>query len=142
MIAADNQVTYAGGSIKGKTTKLWSQGKVGLCVAGILEEGIQLKEYVFALYRGEKPEEPNIEETMAYVMDFSTKKPRIFFIGKDCMMLELEDDYMAAGSGGTLALGAMAAGADFKQALAVAHKFDPFTGKGIIYFDGNTLKKA
>jgi hypothetical protein len=43
----------------------------------------------------------------------------------------MSEKKVAYGSGGDLALGAMAAGATAKQAVAIACRFDPNTGQGI-----------
>lgn len=45
--------------------------------------------------------------------------------------VQLAEKQVAYGSGGGIALGAMAAGATAKQAVAIACRFDKYTGQGI-----------
>lgn len=45
--------------------------------------------------------------------------------------VQLSERKVAYGSGGDIALGAMAAGATAKQAVAIACRYDPNTGQGI-----------
>lgn len=145
ILAADNQVTYGNG-VRGKITKIWAKDGIGICVAGSLEFGILLKEYFFRLLDGEdvSPPDSNDEDCSALglIMDFNYKKPKAYFLSNNCVMHEIEEPFYATGSGGQFALGAIAAGADPIKAIKIAHKFDPGTGSGVLYFDGEKVRKA
>lgn len=45
--------------------------------------------------------------------------------------VELNEPFVAVGSGAEYAVGAMAMGASAKRAVSIATRFDPYTGKGI-----------
>lgn len=141
VIAADTQCMFGSG-IKGKVTKLWVKDKMAVACAGLLEEGLILKDYVFRIMDGEKLDPPVTEETTLLMMDWSSKKPRTMMVGgKHGVITNIEDKFFATGSGGTIAMGAMAAGADFKKALRIANQLDPHTSKSIVYFDGKSIKR-
>ena len=63
------------------------------------------------------------------------KKGQLFYILDKPVVHELEDDFMAFGSGSDLAMGAMAMGASAIEAVGVASKYNLFCGIGINYVE-------
>jgi ATP-dependent protease HslVU (ClpYQ) peptidase subunit len=57
------------------------------------------------------------------------------------VLVEVETEFIAIGSGGDLAMGAMGAGATARQAVEIAARFDCFTGGKIDEFRLSTLKQ-
>lgn len=55
------------------------------------------------------------------------------------ILYEIRDDFPVLGSGGQVALGAMAAGAGAVQAVRIASRYDAFSGDGVdvLHLDGS-----
>ena len=81
----------------------------------------------------EKPfhvlEPPNIEGASFITI---TDKGEMWYMVDNGQWAEICDDYMAMGSGGDFATGAIAAGASPKQAMKIAHQFDAMTGSKVM----------
>lgn len=71
------------------------------------------------------------DEAAAEVIIVTPKGKVIWLSWPFLRMVRLSEKKVAYGSGGDIALGAMAAGASAKQAVAIACRFDPDTGQGI-----------
>jgi ATP-dependent protease HslVU (ClpYQ) peptidase subunit len=56
----------------------------------------------------------------------------LFLWGGEMIAMPLDLPHYAIGSGGAFALGAMEAGAPPAEAIRIAHKFDPYTGKELV----------
>lgn len=72
------------------------------------------------------------------------RKGNIFLYEDRLYPYRVDAAFYAAGSGGSIAIGAMAAGASAEQALRIAAKFDSYTGGGIktLSFDEKPESKA
>jgi ATP-dependent protease HslVU (ClpYQ) peptidase subunit len=55
----------------------------------------------------------------------------LFLWGIEMIALPVEMPYYAIGSGAHYALGALECGAPVEEAIKIAHKFDPFTGREV-----------
>lgn len=71
---------------------------------------------------------PRLKNTIGLVL---TQSGRIFQFQTVSNWVEINTKFHAIGSGSSVALGAMHAGATPKEAVAAATKVDPFTGMGI-----------
>lgn len=56
----------------------------------------------------------------------------LFLWGTEMIAMPLDLPHYAVGSGGMYALGAMECGAPPAEAIRIAHKFDPYTGKEVV----------
>ena len=70
-------------------------------------------------------EPPNIEGTSFIVVN---EEGAIFILVDQGQWAEITDDFVAAGSGGDFATGALEAGASPLKAMKIAHKYDTMTG--------------
>ena len=72
---------------------------------------------------------PNVEGASFITV---TDKGEMWYMVDNGQWAEICDDYLAMGSGGDFATGAIAAGALPVQAMKIAHKFDAMTGSTIV----------
>jgi hypothetical protein len=56
----------------------------------------------------------------------------LFLWGGEMIAMPLDLPHYAIGSGGQLALGALECGAPPAEAIRIAHKFDPYTGRELV----------
>jgi ATP-dependent protease HslVU (ClpYQ) peptidase subunit len=128
--AADKQSTC--GSRKATVTKVWKitpkgrKGSVLLGVCGNVVDGLLVKEWVEAGMPVD--DKPVIEDVGAIVV---TPTGRILELDNSVVPIEIEDSFIAIGSGGNYAMGAMAAGKSAVEAVEIAGRFDPYTGRGV-----------
>jgi len=125
-LAADRQATI--GNSYSETTKIRKCGRflygmagpTGLChiVGDWLADG------------ADPSEAPQFDEVETY--GFAIYRKRIYAIeGRVPMLIPLDCDVYAAGSGRDFALAAMALGKSAKEAVDLASRFDVFTGCGV-----------
>ena len=74
-------------------------------------------------------EPPNLEGASFITV---TDKGEMWYMVDNGQWAEICDDYLAMGSGGDFATGAIAAGASPAQAMKIAHKFDAMTGPNVV----------
>lgn len=142
ILAADTQ-SVLGGNCKNKVTKLWTKGNIGVAVTGSLEEGIQIRDYMFGMLEDKEVPMPEIEETSALAVEFhGSKSMRGYTVsGKGLVLVPIELQYLSMGSGSGYAMGAMACGKTGIEAIKIASQFDPYTNNKVMYFDGNSIKR-
>lgn len=98
-------------------------------VSGTFSEVLMALEYLDS-DEGEEVEKPQIEEHNSLLR--VDQDNNVFVYTKNLYPMYLDADYVAIGSGSDYAMGAMAQGATAEEAVAIAHKFDPNTGPGIV----------
>jgi len=114
------------GSTKSRCTKLFKIDGHAIGVAGELACGLLFIEWFSGGMRGDCPLN---DQTTALVLNLSTG---------DCRQWEspgagilVEDEFAAIGSGAGFAYGAMEMGADARQAVRIASKYDVYTGGSV-----------
>lgn len=81
---------------------------------------------------------PSLKRTVVVCMNLRTGKA-VVYEGTDYSM-PVEDTMYAWGSGGHLAIGAMAAGATAREAVLIAGKWDCNSGLGVQVFESDKVK--
>lgn len=134
MLAADCQMTSGGIAFTcHKIRKLASGDAVG--VVGSYAQGLALMNWYEA---GADPTTyPKFQENKDDWTGLLVVKPSgmVFEYEQLPVAIPLLDPLSAWGSGGKIALGAMAAGKNASQAIQIASQFDINTGMGVDYFD-------
>ena len=77
---------------------------------------------------------PRLPENSDISLLFVRRDGRIFHSAERLVLVEVETEFIAIGSGGDLAMGAMGAGSTARQAVEIAARFDCFTGGNIDEF--------
>lgn len=126
-LAADSQSTT--GSIRGTAAKL-AKNKAGFLVAGA-GDWPTVKMWINWVLAGMPPDQQpaSVTETSVLVVD-PRGRPTLF--SDTPVAAPLPRKQWAIGSGADLALGAMAAGADARQAVKIACKLDVYSGGRVV----------
>jgi hypothetical protein len=126
-LAADSQSTT--GSVRGTAAKL-AKNRDGFLVAGSGDLGT-VKVWINWVLAGMPPDQQptSIEEANILVID-PRGRPSLF--SGLAVAQPLPRRQWAIGSGGDIALGAMAAGADARQAVKIACKLDVYSGGRVV----------
>lgn len=86
--------------------------------------------FIDSIVNDDKPSKrPKLKGTV--VVEFDRKTGKLGLWQHHLVCLPVEDKYWAEGSGGQIALGAMAAGATAVEAIKIAAKHDSYTGGGV-----------
>jgi ATP-dependent protease HslVU (ClpYQ) peptidase subunit len=94
-------------------------------VSGTLVTGLRFIEWL----KGDREKTgPRLKDTV--VVEFDRKTGQAQMWESRHVPLPCKDVYVT-GSGGQIALGALAAGADEKEAIQIASKYDAYTGNGV-----------
>ena len=98
-------------------------------IIGLAGQVGMLDEVVAWLNNGGKREEyPKLPENGVIHGIIACLDGRVASLSADGILQWMETDFMAAGSGNEIALGAMAMGATAEQAVEIAARFDVYTG--------------
>lgn len=130
-IAADRRMVGEGiASTTGKLFKL-KNGCI-LSGAGYLDQVLEVAAWINGGCKEDKkpkfPEDLNEGSSLLLV----DPKGRAYYLTWPYLRrLQINEKFAAIGSGSHFAMGAMAAGADARQAVAIAARFDPNTGGGV-----------
>ena len=127
VVATDKQTTSNGTISRGRCKAMLFDDAV-YCITGTLVRGIKFIKWL----RSEQTDNaPKLKSTVVLEMSMKTGKACLW---EDSVPLPIEDSIWAAGSGGDLALGAMAQGASPEEAVRIATRYDDGTGKGVQIF--------
>lgn len=74
-----------------------------------------------------KPLEKELSTQAYTILAFNHASQKLFIFNERLDSLEIIDPFFAIGSGGTLAMVAMEAGASLRDAVKIAIKYDPFS---------------
>lgn len=118
MMAGDSQVTS--GNRKSRTQKIHKVDGdiIGFC--GGLEDGLLFVDWY--KHKGDKP--PIDEDFGALVL---TKSGEMYEYGSKLVKAEIKEPFASIGSGSDIAIGAMEMGANPRDAVKIAAKWDAFT---------------
>lgn len=132
MVAADRRAVCQGVSTTAAKLFREPDGTI-LGYVGSLDEGLLRVEW----YRdGADPEEfPEPLEDDDFTYLFVVKDGKFFRYERVPVPIENEDDFCAFGSGGPVAMGAMASGASALQAVEAACRLVPGCGNGVTCFE-------
>lgn len=95
---------------------------VGLCGAAS-----ELLEVAHFFMNPEQASRPRAKGVSGAIL---TTEGRIFCFDRPSVWIEVREPFYAIGSGGSIAMGALAMGASVKEAIKAASKIDAFTGMG------------
>jgi len=127
-LAADSQGTIGG--IRCKVAKiLRSRNGFLAAAAGPADAILPWLRWVAAGLKPDEQPEQLSDKGMVMIVD---PKGRVYTFEGSPVRMPLLDKFWAFGSGGELAMGAMAMGADARTAVKVAAKFDVYTGGRIV----------
>lgn len=128
-LAADSQSTT--GSIRGAATKV-AKNKDGFLVAGSGSCAV-VKMWINWVLAGMPPDQQptSVDDANVLVID---PRGRATLFADVAVAQPMPRKQWALGSGGDIALGAMAAGADARAAVKIACKLDVFSGGRIVVF--------
>ena len=126
-LAADSQTTT--GSIRGTTVKI-AKNKAGFLVAGSGDLCV-IKQWLNWVLDGMPPERQpeHCRESNIIVVD---PRGRVTVFEDNAVALSPPRKQWALGTGSDIALGAMAAGADARQAVKIACKLDVYSGGRVV----------
>jgi len=124
VLAADRQATSGG--IRNKCTKLFRANGYAIGVSGGLAFGLA---FVRWFKGGRDSPCPLDEDTYALVMDIETGECEQW--ESPGIGIPIEQEYESIGTGASVAYGALTMGADARQAVKVASKWDVYTGLGV-----------
>jgi hypothetical protein len=126
-LAADRQGTYLGCRVR--SNKLFRRGDISVAVTGEHVEGLVLVAWYFA---GADPEEwPEFQRPDSFNTMLVAQGRRLVMFHHLPVPIPVRDRTFAIGSGSHFALGAMAAGADAREAVRIASRFDVYCGMGV-----------
>ena len=130
-IAADRRIVGEG--IAGTAGKLFrlKNGCV-LAGAGYLDQVLEVAAWINAGCKEDK--KPKFPEDLAEGSSLLLVDPkgRAYFLTWPYLRrLQVNEKFVAVGSGAHFAMGAMAMGADARRAVVIAARFDPNTGGGV-----------
>lgn len=138
VVACDKQCTDNGRICKGSYKAVLTADKVYV-VTGKITMGLKFVEWLEQGGRDlEDVPAPKLKGTEILEMDLKTGKATVW---EDDFPLPVEDKIMALGSGGDIALGAMAAGASPEESIKIAEKWDDGTGLGVQIFRSHYAKR-
>lgn len=125
-LAADRQATING--VRSVTTKIHKCGSFYYAMSGNVSDCIIVASW---LRRGAKPSDsPALDEINSF--GFAIKAGKVFSIeGRIPVLVPLDVDQFAAGSGREFAFAALALGKSAEEAVALASQYDICTGMGI-----------
>ena len=124
-VLAGDSATSGDGNVIGRCAKVHRiRGRlVGLC--GPIEDGETFRLWLKAGAKPKaKPDEPLDDDFLALVVE---PDGRVVEYGRRLVSVGYEAPFYAIGSGGALALGAMAAGASAEEAVRIACRFDHYS---------------
>ena len=136
-ICCDSQSTVGGLACKAKMKAIKTATHVYM-IAGNFAQGMAYIDWLKIGGPISDVESPKLSKTSVIQMDLKTGKCVEW---EDDVPLPVEDRIMAWGSGGNIALGAMAAGADVYGAVNIACKWDAYSGGRAQYFISEAAKK-
>ena len=123
-VIAGDSATSGDGNVIGHCTKVHRiRGRlVGLC--GPIEDGEAFRLWLKAGAKPKAKPEPLDEDFLALLVE---PDGRVVEYGRRLVPVGYEAPFYAIGSGGALALGAMAAGAGAEEAVRIACRFDHYS---------------
>lgn len=133
VLACDSQATDMGTRSRAKS-KLVLTDDYAYAVTGSLAFGL---DFVRRLESGE--EDPELKKATVVRMDRRTGQIVVF--DPPGYPIPVEDKLFATGSGGDLALGAMAAGASAEEAVRIAIAWDADSGFGVQVVESDRAKR-
>lgn len=125
VMAADSQATASNRS--SKVIKIFRVNGDIIGYSGTAEDGL-----IFAEWYKNKTSPPELDSDFGALV--LTGDGTIYEYGSKLMKMEVLEDFYAIGSGSDIAMGAMSAGADPKQAVKIAARFDVYTGEPVKTF--------
>ena len=128
VMAADTQMTIGDEKLRVKKLRVLEDGSI-FGSAGDASAIDKLEEWVKA--GAPKNKRPRINKELAIECLVLKPDGTIWFIGTDLVFEQLAAEFMAIGTGGAYALGAMARGATAVQAVKIAARFDVNTSEPI-----------
>ena len=134
VIACDKQATEGGTIVRCASKAKIVDGKV-YCISGSVATGLK---FIRQLTESDEPAE-DFKATVV-CMDLKTGKATVYE-GNDEPQI-VEDVFYAWGSGGDVALGALAMGASPAEAVRIASKWDTSTGLGVQEFVSERARGA
>lgn len=137
ILACDKQCTDNGTKYRGSFKATVANDSVYI-VTGTVVRGLKFIEWILNGGRDSDEDAPRLKDTQVIQMDLKTGK--IHHWEAD-FPLPVEDRIAAWGSGGDIALGAMAAGASPEAAVKIASSWDDGTGFGVQMFRSERAKK-
>lgn len=139
VVACDKQATNNGvvsrGSYKATTSP---DGKTIYFITGTLTRGLKFVEWLVNGGREQEDEAPKLKKTVVLELDMKTGKAQLW---EDDIPLPIEDRIAAFGSGGDIALGAMASGASPQEAVNISSRWDDGTGLGVQVYISDVARK-
>ena len=140
-LAADRRTTWGTTPVDGATRKIFvahhPRGRLLVGCSGIAEE----TNAVWLWMTGQTDREPTVTDIRIMAVD---EQGRVFVGSKPGMWSAIGRRPWAIGSGCDYALGAMAAGADARQAVRIASRLDNGTGPDVdvLTFVGKSNRRA
>lgn len=122
-MAADKRVS---GGPMFKSTKIHRVNGSLIGFSGAVEQALR-----FVEWRRTPEQKPQFVESPNFEALELTPDGQLIWWGPEMVGIPIEEEFYAIGSGSALALGAMAMGANPKQAIQVAAKWDVATGSEI-----------
>ena len=125
VMAADSQATASNRS--SKVVKIFRVNGDIIGCSGTVEDWL-----IFVEWYKNKTSPPELDSDFGALV--LTRDGTIYEYGNKLMKMEIFEDFYAIGSGSDIAIGAMSVGADPKQAVKIAAKFDVYTGEPVKTF--------
>jgi ATP-dependent protease HslVU (ClpYQ) peptidase subunit len=125
IIACDKQGTDGNVGMKASFKAVRTDDTVYL-ITGTLYKGVRFAEWLADGQHGKAPKLKNTD-----VLEFDMRSGKLVIYEGQSYPLPVEETMYAYGSGGQIALGAMAAGATAEEAVKIAIKYDVYTGGGV-----------
>lgn len=125
VLAADTQVT-CGMTVDGYAQKAFRKGPVLYATTGASGPGEAFRNWIEGGMKGEAPDMAEVKEEDAHGYIFPGGSRVVWRYNK--VWASHSAEFFAYGSGGALAMGAMAAGASAEDAVRFASKYDTNTG--------------
>lgn len=120
-MAADCQLTSANGTHYG--TKLFKVNGSIIGICGNFEQALK-----FIEWRRNPDTIPTFKNDYSVEALELSPSQGLFYWGTEFVAVPIEEPFYAIGSGSNFAIGAMAKGADAREALKVAAQWDAYTG--------------
>lgn len=116
--------------------KAWRLGDGSLVgIAGMDSEGRRIAKWIERGGRASSYPTPALDDDGCSASDtvvMHVKRGRVRLFCESPIACEVLEPFWAIGSGGRLAIGAMAHGATAREAVEIAARFDPHVGRGIL----------
>ena len=130
VLACDKQMTDNGRIMRGACKAVVTADTV-YAVTGTITRGLKFIQWLRDGGPDQEEKAPKLKDTVVVAMSMSTGKLTVW---ESDYPLVVEDAMFATGSGGDIALGAMAHGATPAQAVQYASRWDDGTGGGVQVF--------